>query len=59
MHGSVTVLNEMFAMQYFCVTLRAMMQFIAIVNDQYARLTHFPDDDKVTYRYGYPCGNQV
>ena len=28
--------------------LRAMMQFIAIVDDQYARVTHFPDDNKAT-----------
>jgi len=25
------------------------MQFIAIVDAQYSRVTHFPDDDKVTY----------
>jgi len=27
------------------------MQFIAIADDQYARITHFPDDDKVTNGY--------
>jgi len=29
------------------------MQCIAIVDDQYARVTHFPDDDEVTYGYLY------
>ena len=27
------------------------MQFIAIVDDQYARVTHLSDDHKVTYIY--------
>ena len=36
------------------LSLRAIMQFIAAVDDQYARVTHFPDDDKVTYGYGQP-----
>jgi len=40
------------------------MQFVAIVDDQYERVTHFPDDDKVTYGYRptyrpTPMSNQV
>ena len=46
----MTVLNEMFVMQYV-LYLRAIMQFVAIVDDKYARVTHFPDDDKATNGY--------
>jgi len=35
------------------------MQFIAIVDDQYARVTHFPYDYTATYRYLQHLCNQV